>query len=152
MIFEKENLGHQVYFVTMFEDLLEGLSFNKVHKVFTKMVEGKKKSKGRSFFIDVHIPYDVKTRLFDEKKCIDHILITFNTSYHSETFGMSGIISEYRVDIFNKSMDNIFHNLEYVLSKESDLRKKTRIVKCISCNKNVFSFDKCENTICRGCF
>lgn len=152
MIFEKENLGHQIYFVTMFEDLLKRLSFNQVHRVFTKSFRGKKKVKGRTFFIDVHVPYNPKKRLFDGTVCMDHILVAFNSEYGHPNIKMDMVVAEYRIYLFDQSMDTIFEKLERILYKESDLQKKTRVVRCIGCNKDMLSFEKAEDAICRGCF
>lgn len=151
MIFEKENLGHQIYFVTLFEDLCEDVGFRKVNQVYTKMVEGKKKARGMVFFIDIHIPYDVVERLFNEKVCTDNVLVTFNQQYTRANLYSSHSIAEYEIDLFGKSMDDIMTDIKDALTNVEKLKKKTRAVKCNKCSRDMYSFEKLKEFVCREC-
>lgn len=151
MIFQKENLGHQLYFITMFEKLLEDFSIEKHINMYSKQMKGKKKMKGKVLFINVHIPYDTTERLFNDKRCIDNVFISFKVSDPSSYIVLSSTVAEYKVSLFGESMDKIFDRLEYILSKESKFVKKTRSVKCANCRFKIFSFEEESDSYCRGC-
>jgi len=151
MIFKKENLGHQLYFIATFEELCKNIGFQKVNQVYTKTIEGKEQSKDMMFFVDIHIPYDVRDRLFNEKRCIDNVLVTFNQQYTRANLYSSHPIAEYEIDLFEKSMDEIMFEINVALSNIEKLEKSTKKVKCSKCSKDMYSFKDLTEFICREC-
>jgi len=149
----KENLGHHILAISILEDKFSELGFFYENGIFQKYINGKKRSKNKTFAIKIYMGrFDLNRKIFLNDAVADRgILIVLSVSHSNKQkhFYTDFELCEQKIPLFGSDMDTVLKEIDGAFRNMKKHCKNTKISFCKTCCMSYMIDDQSPNHICQ---